>query len=332
MSLWLVRAGRHGERESLALEQNVAVIGWHLPDLSGIGNRDELAKFLRTSYPEEKEKTLQNWESQIWPFIHGMNIGDLVALPLKSRPIIAIGEVTGPYTFRGELPDGSRNTRPVKWLKEIPRSEIDQDLLFSFGAFMTVCRISRNDAEARIRAMLGGNKPPTPSIVPGDGEVVPDIEEYTLNQIRDYISKKFRGHDLVTLVAAILKSQGYQLRVSPEGVDGGVDILAGKGMLGFDQPRLAVQVKSSDSPVDVKVLRELQGVLKNFGAEQGLLVSWGGYKSSVHKEAARLHFEIRLWDSSDVVELIQNHYTSFDDELQSELPLKRIWSLVPSED
>ena len=59
--------------------------------------------------------------------------------------------------------------------------------------------------------------------------------------------------------------------VSPPGADGGVDILAGKGPLGFDPPRLVVQVKSQDAPVDVGVLRELQGVMHQFNADQA---SW----------------------------------------------------------
>ncbi len=53
--------------------------------------------------------------------------------------------------------------------------------------------------------------------------------------------------------------------------------------MGFGSPRLCVQVKSSPSPADVNVLRGLQGVLQNFHAEQGLLVCWGGFKSSVNR-------------------------------------------------
>jgi len=35
MSVWLVRAGKNGEREDFALENGVAVIGWdELPDLA----------------------------------------------------------------------------------------------------------------------------------------------------------------------------------------------------------------------------------------------------------------------------------------------------------
>lgn len=43
MALWLVRAGKNGEQEEVALEQNVVTIGWsELGDLSAIDDREEL--------------------------------------------------------------------------------------------------------------------------------------------------------------------------------------------------------------------------------------------------------------------------------------------------
>lgn len=337
MTLWLVRAGKHGEREELALENKIAVIGWdELPDLRPIQQRPELTTLMEAAYPDASLKTRMNWESQVWPFLRVMAEGDMVALPLKSRSAIALGRVAGPYQYRSDLA-GVHHTRPVKWLVEKQRSQFDQDLLYSLGAFMTVCRIKRNRAEERVAAMLGGKSAPRPQVEEQDDtrsdlEAAPDLEQFAQDQIRDFISRRFKGHKLTELVAAILRVQGYQVRVSPEGPDGGIDIIAGRGPLGFERPRLAVQVKSSDSPVDVKVLRELQGVMKNFGADQGLFVSWGGYRGSVTKEAARLFFEIRLWDSGDLVRELQAHYDQLLDAIQAELPLKRVWTLVQSEE
>jgi len=43
MSVWLVRAGRNGEREQRVLEHGLAAIGWvKLQDLSAIKSREEL--------------------------------------------------------------------------------------------------------------------------------------------------------------------------------------------------------------------------------------------------------------------------------------------------
>jgi restriction system protein len=61
----------------------------------------------------------------------------------------------------------------------------------------------------------------------------------------------------------------------------GIDLFALPGPLGFGWPRLCVQVKSADSPVDLTTLNQLVGAMENVQAGQGLLVSWGGFKSSV---------------------------------------------------
>lgn len=53
----------------------------------------------------------------------------------------------------------------------MPRSSFDQDLRYSLGAFMTVCRMARNDAEARVRAMAkeGWNAQAAGAVAPAPG-------------------------------------------------------------------------------------------------------------------------------------------------------------------
>lgn len=337
MAVWLVRAGSHGEQEQIALENRVVTIGWNeLPDLLPIQTREDLADLYRQINPNESLRKVANAVGQVWAFRGRIQVGDLVVLPLKSRSAIAIGKVTGPYCFRSDLGESVRHTRNVEWIRtDLPRTAFDQDILFSFGAFMTVCQITRNNAEERIRTVLGGSSPVAVVVDADFDEAEPtetiDIEEVAQDQIRDHIQRKFSGHRLANLVDAVLQAEGYLTRVSPPGPDGGVDILAGSGPMGFGSPRLCVQVKSSSSPADVNVLRGLQGILENFHAEQGLLVSWGGFKSSLTSEARQSFFKIRLWESSDLLRAILKNYDRFSEELQAELPLKRIWALVLEE-
>ncbi len=202
---------------------------------------------------------------------------------------------------------------------------------------MTVCQIKRNNAEERIPAILEGRTPPLPlpeGEEPTDdpSETVLDLGDYAATQIRSWIAQKFAGHALADLINAILEAQGYVTEVSPPGPDGGVDIIAGQGAMGFDPPRLLVQVKSGDAQQDVKVLRELRGVMQDFRAEQGLFVAWGGFKRTVLAEAKKNFFELRLWDASDVVENVLRYYDKFSEELKTDLPLKRIWVLVQYQD
>lgn len=337
MAVWLVRAGRSGEREDFALENGLAVIGWDgLPDLSGVSSREEIEELLRARHSEAKPKALTNWASQVWTFVGKIQPGDLIVLPLKRRSAIAIGRAAGGYEHRPDNPPGARHVWPVEWLRDdLPRTAFDQDLLYSLGAFLTVCQIKRNNAEERIRAIVEGKPAPPPSTaddVPSEetAETV-DVATYARDQIRSFLAQRFKGHDLARLVDEILQTQGYRTELAPAGPDGGVDIIAGKGPMGFEAPRLVVQVKSSDTPADVRVLRELQGVMKSFGADRGLLVSWGGFKSSVYREARTHFFEIRLWDADDLIETLTDSYEDLPDDLQAELPLKRVWTLVLEE-
>jgi restriction system protein len=171
-------------------------------------------------------------------------------------------------------------------------------------------------------------RPQSPGIEQLPPEPPQDLERSARDEIIKFIGSKFVGHKLPVLVEAIVKAQGYFTYRSSEGPDGGVDILAGTGSLGFDGPKLCVQVKSSASQVDVSVIRELQGVMKNFGGEQGLLVSWGGFNSKALQESRKQFFSIRLLDQDQLLDEIMKHYDKFDDELKAELPLKRIWTLV----
>ncbi len=234
----------------------------------------------------------------------------------------------------------THHVRRVDWLEsEIPRSRFAQDLRYSLGAFMTICEVSRNNALERVKAALEGRDDPglriaraTPQeaaeAVEDESTATVDIDELARDQILSHIAVHFTGHDLARLVEAVLRAQGYTTRLSPPGPDRGVDILAGRGLLGLDGPRLCVQVKSGSTSSDVNILRAMQGTMQNFQAEQGLLVSWNGYTREAEREARSRFFSVRLWDSSDLLNAVLENYEQLPEEIQSELPLKRTWTLV----
>ncbi len=342
MAIWVVRAGSRGQQQNFALDNNRAVIGWNdMPDLSNYETREEMQKVCTKMYLDSKPKAVMSYVSQLWAFSKRINKDDIIALPIKGQAVIAFGRVTGDYEYLPNNPLSTKHTRPVQWItQDLPRAKFDQDILYSLGAAMTVFQVKRNNAEERIKAILDGKAQPTVMPIPNgqgnqditDSEATPDLEEYAQTQILEYIGQKFAGHGLADIVDAILQAQGYKTEVSPPGPDGGVDIIAGRGSMGFEPPRLCVQVKATSQQQDVRVIRELKGVMKDFGAEQGLFVSWSGFKRSVLSEARRQFFEIRLWDAGDVVDALQKYYEQFPENLKAELPLKHIWTLVQDED
>lgn len=333
MAIWGVRAGRYGEWEDFATENGCAVIGWDdVPDLRAVESREALIGALAGIFREESEGTRRNYESQLWAFAKRISVDDLVALPKKTSGTIAFGKVSGAYRYVAEAPPGAKHQLPVSWFPaEVPRQRIDQDLLFSLGSAMTVFQVSRNNAEARLRALIAGRPVERPASSQIDETTTQDridIEERARDEILQRISHKFRGHEFERLVETVLRAQGFSTERAPEGADGGVDIVAGKGSLGLEAPRICVQVKSSDDPADVSVLREMQGVLTTFGADLGLIVSWGGFKRSVLTESRRHFFRIRLWHASDVLTAVLENYERLPEDIQKDLPLKRIWTMV----
>ncbi len=335
MTVWVVRAGGNGEREDMALNKGLCFIGWgELPDLAKIKDKDAIKEKLQEENPQDKPKRIQNHSDQVWTFYKTIQKGDIVALPLKNRPAIAFGEVTGDYKFQANNPADIRHSRPIKWLGEpILRSNLDSDLRFSFGASQTVFSVQRNNAEERIRKILT-----QPSSVSKENlndtevdEPTPNLASAVSDQISDYIGRKFRGREMEKLIEAILKAKGYETSLCPEGSDGGIDILAGHGLMGFGEPKLCVQVKSGDAAIGREILDQLQGVMKKVKAAHGLLVSWGGFKSTVQEEARRNFFQIRLWNDKKIVEEIQNVYELLSPEIQTKLPLQKSWILVEDE-
>src|SRR5581483_3999172 len=139
-------------------------------------------------------------------------------------------EITGSYSYNPKAEPPYRHSRTVKWLNtDVPRTALDQDLLYSLGAFMTVCEIKRNDAEKRIRAMAqsGWRTTAIPVLDRTDSEAsaaqataeaeeAVDLERLGRDQIARMINRRFKGHEMARLVQEILKAMGYKtFRSSP---------------------------------------------------------------------------------------------------------------------
>ena len=250
VTLWMVRAGQHGEGESDALAASVVGIGWpEIGDLTPLGSAQEIRKRLNVTYPDAKPSTLANWAGQIDAFRFRMKAGDLVALPLKSAPFISFGRITGDYTYVEGAVGALRHQRPVQWTGDaVPRDVIDQDLLYSLGAFMTVCRISRNNAEQRIRALLAA----PPGTGPGeshqaDSTTVTEPDEVTdatvdlgqvgRDQIRRRLGERFKRHELARMIGELLKAEGFVCDISPPAPTGASTSWPAKAAWALTAPR-----------------------------------------------------------------------------------------------
>jgi restriction system protein len=71
--------------------------------------------------------------------------------------------------------------------------------------------------------------------------------------------------------------------------------------------------------------------MKTKNADHGLLVSWGGFKETVRREATSSFFQVRLWDKNLLLSEIVANYDKLPESLQADLPLKRIWVVAAEE-
>ena len=351
MALWLTRVGKHGEHELKFLESGRVYFTWRglNKDLGAAQDLPQMYRVFQETYLDMATGRIQNWGRQGVKFALEMSRSDWVALPSKFNPVIHFGKITGDYEFDASAQDPYFHSRKIDWFaRDIPRDRFDQDILYSLGAFLTVAQIRRNNAEARIMEMASNDwsvpkssaertktdvpikskGTSEPIVDEGDLEADADLAEIASDQIAKLFLAKYKGGKLAHLVKAILKAEGYEVYMPPEGPDKGVDLLAAPGNLGFGEPRICVQVKSSDSPVERMVLDQLRGVMENFNAERGLLVSWGGFKQTIEKERASQFFHVHFWDRDDLLVTLYKTYDKLPESIRNELPFKRVWVMV----
>jgi restriction system protein len=338
---WLVRSGSTGAFDDWALHNNEVVIGFEVGDVSQCKSRDDVVALYTQALPAANPKAILNWAAQVWAFAGRIQEGDLVVLPLKGKGEIAIGRMAGPYKYVADAPEGRKHARAVTWLRtDVLRANLEQDLLYSLGAFMTVCEITRNAAASRLAnaASTGVDPGVTAAALKATGEVASDgaignqptdLIETARDVITTRVHSAFQGHDMEHLVAAILEADGYKCHTHGAGTDQGIDIVAGRGPLGLDAPRLLVQVKSSKEAVGSEVVQQLSGNIANhLGAEQGLLVAWGGLTKQARAVAQGQRFRIRVWTANDLIDSLLRVYPQLPDDLKQRLPLAQVWVLV----
>ncbi|HEY1972253.1 MAG TPA: restriction endonuclease [Pseudonocardia sp.] len=344
---WVIRAGAYGEREQWALEESVAGGGWpEVPDLTDCLTRENVHRVVTAAFPGAAPGVIDNHVEQLWALRNRVLPGDLLVMPLKTTRRFALGRATGGYRYLPGNEDlNRRHVIAVDWQRtDLQRTAIAQDLLFSLGSTLNIFTPSRHDAATRLEQLLshgrdpgtvaGAKQPvrsgkagraPAPATV-DEPELATDIEQLARDQIEARIGTDFIGHGLAVLVGAILSVDGFHCDPPQQGSDDSVDIIAGRGPLGLDRPRLLVQVKSAES-VGMAALARLHDRMDTYGVDQGLLVAWGGLARPVRESLSNDHSPVRVWEPSDVVAAVLRTYDRWSDDMRTRLPLRRVWTL-----
>jgi restriction system protein len=346
---WLVRGSKNSSWDRWMLENGYAAVDFNeIGDLSAAEDLPAMRALLTRELPDRSPKAVGNYAAQLNAFANRIEIGDIVVLPVKQRGLLAFGIVTGHYEYLSG-PGVLNHVRRVDWKRpDVARTAINQDLLYSLGAFSTVVQIKRNDAAHRFGRVLAGAEidpgarpgaplPPTKAAddvldtdeaIASDGQ---DIFRYSRDRILTRIKERFAGYDLQDLVAAILTAEGMKCKVPPKGADGGIDIIAGSGVLGISAPTIIVQVKSQTSRVSSEVLDQLGGVVSQHNADHGLLVAMGGLTAPAQAKVDAQRLRVAVWDAEELVDRLLKHYEVLADDIKEKIPLRRAWVIDESE-
>ena len=184
-------------------------------------------------------------------------------------------------------------------------------------------------AEEILRALTGQGAPGTESYEPVDSE--DEDEDALLEGYRDRAEEitkdrinRLSPRQMEHLVAGVLRSMGYKTRVSPEGSDLGIDVLASPDGFGFESPRIIVEVKHrATKSADSKEIRNLVG--GRHASDKGLFVSTAGFTKDARYEADRANIPLMLWDLNDLFKALVENYENADQETRSLIPLTRLF-------
>lgn len=146
--LWLLRGGDGHRMVSAFLAEGVVGVPFaELPDGRTLDRAGAVRRFQaegRAGNPEAEAATFLS-------FVRRIDIGDLVLMPDPVPRGLAIGWVTGDYTFDGDLsPDRCRHRRTVNWQRRLPYADLPERL-----QTLTQPRTSLKEIpDGRVRALV----------------------------------------------------------------------------------------------------------------------------------------------------------------------------------
>ena len=222
------------------------------------------------------------------------------------------------------------NRRRVDWEGQVSRDHLSIPTKNSLGSSLSVFEVPEA-AEKEFDSLLAGQNgttSPPEKFANSEADV---STQYLLNDLRakakEFIKDKVADlswEEMQELVAGILRAMNYKTRISPQGSDRGKDIVASPDGLGFEQPRIVVEVKhrpnQQTGSQDVRSF--LGGRHKD---DRGLYVSTEGFSREAKYEADRASIPLTLMDIDDLVEATIEYYEQLDLATRTLLPLSRIY-------
>jgi restriction system protein len=238
-----------------------------------------------------------------------------------------LGEILSDYRFDPKKFKEHPHTRAVEWKTRVSRDILSVATRNSLGSTLTLFLIpdeavadiwaaSKTDRPLEISGGLADKKEQLQQSNKDAAQEALDLVEDKILELDEY--------EMQDLVAALMRAMGYKTRISARGPDRGVDVIASPDGLGFQEPRIKVEVKHRPkSGMGAPDIRSFQQTLR--GNYKGLYVSTGGFSREAHYEAERSETPVTLIDLTALAQLVTEHYERFDPVGRTLVPLVRIY-------
>lgn len=316
--------GIHMERQHglSPIRESFIAIGWPaVGDLSRMPrSREAFKNAVAEAYPEKTSGAIPVDAGTLFKFVHEMKKGDLLVYPSKPDRMVNLGTIQGDYQFDTKDSDWP-NRRTVKWRRHMARAEFSQSALHEIGSAVTLFQI-RNNTDEFLAAFEGEPF----DVAEVDAETAEATSVTTEESTAAYVTKRLKSgldpYQFEKFVAHLLECMGYHTRITQKSGDGGVDIIAHKDELGFEEPVIKVQCKQPLSNAGQPEVAQLYGHVA--AREYGLFVTLGDYTAQA-RQFERSKHNLRLINGEELIGLIYVHYEKFDPRYQALLPMKKVY-------
>ena len=313
------------------VDEGFISIGWgEVGDLRKVSRgREGFKAKLSEIRPNAKPRAIAGWAGILLRFRDEIQQGDVVIAPHKPDSTINIGVVTGDYEFI-ETAEVHPHRRRIRWEKiGLSRTIFTQAALYEVGSFLTVFRVREHASEFLAAISQEAETiEQTSAMVEESADLIEDdvVQEPRASRIerhtRDFVIEKLYGEltprDFEEFIADLLKSLGYQARVTQYSQDGGIDVIAHRDLLGLEPPLIKVQCKRQVGTIGSPEVQQLSGT--QGPGELALFVTLGTYSRDA-QALERQRSGIRLLTGEDIVTLVLEHYSALPERWRAVIPL-----------
>ncbi len=151
---------------------------------------------------------------------------------------------------------------------------------------------------------------------------VPDVKAEMLAYFGAHPEKMYdiEPRTMEELIAAILRNQGFEVKLTPETRDGGFDMVAARHDIFTGRTTYLVECKryAPQRKVGIGVVRSLMGVVLSGAANKGIIVTTSFYSEPAKKLAEEHSVHISLKDFSSLKFWLGDYKTCPNNRLQAD--------------